>query len=300
MATIATQGPQPKKIATLTLRIGEESDPLSVLAEGRDPDLDGFVYLHSSNRKIATAEFNAPTADKRKRSFVITGRKPGSASILIWSSATRATVDLARIGVTVEDFKSADVDMFYVGKYLVWRRSLPPAGDADGFLVFDASSGTFPIASAQDQESSGPVPEGRYVFLAKFDPLQNTVEKANALLKEGDKPGKGPFGNFRQGIQRLPVGGNGPVNVQWGETRVRLEPQFKLPGKRTGGFYLHDSKKGYTSGCVEVRRNDTGLLFFDALVSYALSDRAKRRPNLVIQVIYRDKLTSTRGRTEEP
>ncbi len=201
--------------------------------------------------------------------------------------------------MVVEDFKEKDVDLFYVGKYLIWRRSLPAMLDAEEFLMFDASSGNFPIASAQSMKDQGPIPEGRYVLLAQLDPMQDTVEKANALMSQGDLPGRGPIMNTRPGIQRLPVGGNGPVNILWGETRVRIDPLFQVPGGRNS-FYLHDSKKGHTSGCVEARRSDTGLLFFDALVSYALGDRARRKKNLILKVMYRDSYTSTRGRTVEP
>lgn len=194
------------------------------------------------------------------------GAPASRTSLLVWSGATQATVDLGRIDVIVEDIADTDATSSTSASTLVRRRSLPAEGDADGLLVFDASSGSMPVAAVQAMRDQGPMHTGRYVLLAQLDSLQDMVEKTNALMSQGDAPGKGPIMNTRRGIQRLPLGGAGPVDRMWGETRVRIESQFPVPRGRSG-FYLHDSKKGYTSGCVEARRNEMGLLFFDALVS---------------------------------
>jgi hypothetical protein len=55
---------------------------------------------------------------------------------------------------------------------------------------------------------SGPLPESDYVFTARLDPAQAGVDQAN---KRGDVS----VNDAEQGIQFLPVGGNGPVFPQW-------------------------------------------------------------------------------------
>ncbi len=88
MALISALSAFPKKMSRVTLRLGEESEPIALVAESGDPDLDGFVLLTVNDHRIASAELSptppssVPVPDKRKRTFVVTGRKPGSASSL--------------------------------------------------------------------------------------------------------------------------------------------------------------------------------------------------------------------------
>ncbi len=305
MAKIVLINQYPQKADAITLLAGEVSGPIGIMQESGDPDLDGYIVKLPDDFHIAIGEimgqvprFNLPA--KQMRAITVHGRRPGTTAIKIYVVAQKVT-ELGRIDVTVQDFndpKDQDVDIFYLGQYVVWRRSLPPEGDTPGLLVFSASSGKNGVASAQKMRDIGPLPEGKYKLLAQFDPQQSTVDQANALLKEGDAPGRGPFQNTRPGIQLLPVGGAGPVNVQWGAMRVRLDPTFAVPGNRSG-FYLHDSHKGYTSGCVEVRRDTGRHLFFDALLSYVSSGRAKKKPTLTVKVMYRDMDTTTHGNTIE-
>jgi hypothetical protein len=288
----------------VTLLVGEVSEPIGIRKEERDPDLDAYLVKLPRHSRVAFAEtlspvprFNLP--EKEMRAVTVTGRRPGETSILFVSVGDKLT-ELGTVNVKVKDFdkKDQDVDIFYLGQYIVWRRSLPPQATGEDMLMFAASSGKNGVASAQTLRDVGPLPEGRYTLLAQFDPLQNTVEKANRLLAEGDTPGKGPFQNYRPGIQRLPSGGLGTVNIQWGDTRARLDPLFNVPGGRSG-FYLHDSHKGHTSGCVEVRRDDSRQLFFDALINYASSPSSRKKPTLILKVMYRDMATPTHGHTIE-
>src|SRR5262249_15593152 len=159
-----------------------------------------------------------------------------------------------------------------------------------------ASSGNLPIASAQNRPDDGPVPEGMYRFFAKLDPLQSSVAQANAALP--NEPGaNGPISNTRQGIQFLPIGGDGLLFTDWGSMRVRIEPTTTLPAQRSGGFYLHNSAKGFTHGCVEVGRSvdEARSDFFSLLVEYATSPASKTF--ITLKVKYRTPETSTAGNT---
>lgn len=292
-------------MTSLALSIGEDSELVAVVASDSDPPL--LVPLTSADRSdIVTVEeqrtaprFPTAVTSERKAGIIVTGLKPGQAILTTFVVNRRDTSTIAQLPVTVADLIEPNIDMYYFGRFLVWRRSLPPSVAGSNFLVFDASSGLFAVASAQNQPDSGPLPEGTYRFKAEFDPLQNSVEKANAAL--GNEPGpNGPVSNTRQGIQYLPIGGNpgSPlVYPQWGSMRVRIEPTSVPPSQR-GGFYLHNSAKGFTHGCVEIgnalgqKRQD----FFDLLVEYASVRRDKT--SLMLKVKYRTPDTSTRGNTK--
>jgi hypothetical protein len=294
-------------LTSLALSIGEDSDLLAAVASNDDPDL--LVPFTIADPGIVTTEqqpsspsFPSSIASNRKAGLVITGMKPGQATLTTFIVNRLSDSTIARLQVNVADLVDSNIDIYYFGRFLVWRRSLPPsaAGSAAGsnFLLFDASSGLFSIASAQNQPDNGPLPEGTYRLKAELDPLQNSIDKANAALRNEPGP-NGPISNTRQGIQYLPIGGNpgSPlVAPQWGSMRVRLEPTSA--SSQRGGFYLHNSAKGYTHGCVEVgsslepRRRD----FFSLLVEFATSGNAKK--SLMLKVKYRTPDTSTRGNTK--
>ena len=79
-------------------------------------------------------------------------------------------------------------------------------------------------------------------------------------------------------------------NHDWGMNRVRLTPiKIENPKARhRGGFYIHDSVKGYSSGCIEV---DTG--FFTELRKFAKAHSNKG----VLKLIVSYRLNSTYGGT---
>lgn len=64
--------------------------------------------------------------------------------------------------------------------------------------------------------------------------------------------------DVREGIEHLPptwdFHGQKFNNVAWGADRVRLTTlMIDSPKNRhRGGFYLHDSTKGFSHGCIEV------------------------------------------------
>jgi len=308
MALLSELGSYPKRTTRVTVRLGEESDLIVIVADASEPDLNGFMAIIFDDQSIATSEVLSrgppviKVPDERKRAFVVTGRKVGMTSARISLATRKNFVNLGEIEVVVGRHNDKDVDLFYVGKYLVWQQSLPPDVGTDP-LIFAASSGrVIQIAAAQNNSNEGPVPTGKYRILAQFDPQQTTYDQANALLKNGEDSVTGPYKNFRQGIQRLPVTPDGsPHSPAWGENRVRMEPLFKVPADR-GGFYLHDSHKGSTSGCIEVRRiasNGSRMLFFDALAKYASGGGAAKKAYLILKVVYRSDVTRTDGDTLE-
>jgi len=61
---------------------------------------------------------------------------------------------------------------------------------------------------------------------------------------------------------------------------------------------LHDSRKGHTSGCIEIGPFE-GKTFFDWLIDYA-SDSGKPKRRLVLHVIYGDPNAPTKGDTQRP
>lgn len=132
-------------------------------------------------------------------------------------------------------------DMEYDGQVLEWK----------GYGKFKATSG-LPGAqqpSEQCKPDSGPVPEGMYaVFLTDRGAAADDGTNTCTLL-----PAKG--------IQSIPRGSRAgecePYWANWGSNRARMEPadiatRSKCRPIMRGGFYLHDSTKGYTHGCIEV------------------------------------------------
>ena len=130
-------------------------------------------------------------------------------------------------------------DLLYDGPRLQWH----------GHGIFRATSGLrgHQAASLQCDPTGGPIPEGSYFFFLRED---NIVPQ--------------PTDNCRipavWGLQRIPsgseAGGCEPYWALWGRNRIRLNPVDSLPRKACpvprAGFYLHDSAKGYSHGCIEV------------------------------------------------
>ncbi len=97
-----------------------------------------------------------------------------------------------------------------------------------------ATSGHQPLQSPKYQHSrSGPLPEGLWRINLGLDPARvvNTAPDGTSLQGFG--------------VQSL-----GQVSLDWGTWRARLE-KVSVKNNRTNTFYLHNSHKGYTHGCVE-------------------------------------------------
>ncbi len=174
-------------------------------------------------------------------------------------------------------------DMFYDGDDVDWY----------GVGKFNATSGLpgHQIASEQTISDQGPIPEGVYSFSLKIAGMARVVNVARGQL------------DTAQGIQSLDAmpGPDGKLYEapNWGKNRVRLNALYisRSGARHRGGFYLHDSTKGYTHGCIEVDPR-----FFTRLRQYATDEAAKKhgRKWLILKVKYPSSLASTYGGTAVP
>ena len=133
-----------------------------------------------------------------------------------------------------------------------------------GYGDFKATSGMvgWQDPKQQCEPDRGPVPEGSFR-------LQLTVDKAYAQDDGSGMCDLKPASPM-QYIPRGPAAGAcEQFWANWGHRRVRLHPadaatRAQCNGGRSG-FYIHDSTKGYSHGCIEIE----GAFFnhFIALVS---------------------------------
>jgi hypothetical protein len=183
------------------------------------------------------------------------------------------------------------MSLVYSGEKLAWA----------GVAEWPATSGMVGYQSAEFQHvvDHGPIPEGMYTLSLKVG------GNATVTSYKKDKSGALTEANLdvRSEIQSLtciknpaqdPNNPNDDVLLfqNWGSNRVRLS-RVKVFNKNTwhrGGFYIHDSTKGYTHGCIEV-----ASAFFDVLRTYA-KNNGKRQATLGLVVKYTD--ATTRGKTK--
>lgn len=158
-------------------------------------------------------------------------------------------------------------DMFYDGQTLHWP----------GHGQFRATSGMpgHQIPGESCTPDAGPVPPGLYkIFLADHGVAKDTGQGACALQPSW-------------GLQAIPRGAAAgecePFWANWGQNRARMEPADTATRNRCApirsGFYLHDSTKGYSHGCIEVEGR-----IFPLLRTYARGGRGKS--TMIIRVEY--------------
>lgn len=181
--------------------------------------------------------------------------------------------------------------LLYDGQRLFWF----PVGVGPP-MSYRATSGLpgFQTPANQCIQDAGPVPEGQYVLILRIDPRDFARDNGAGQCALA------PAWN----IQRIPRGGPAmlppsasaanacePFWANWGENRVRIEPADAATRRQCGasrsGFYLHDSTKGYSHGCIEVEP-----AFFQDLRRRVNPSRADR---LSLTVRYAH--TSTNGGT---
>lgn len=142
-------------------------------------------------------------------------------------------------------------DMFFDGQAL-----------KQGTLKFKATSGLpgYQVPNRQCVKDNGPIPEGYYRVLLADRGTAKDDGRGNCKLSPS------------WGVEKIPRGTEAgqcePVWENWGNNRVRLEPADVETQRACkpvrGGFYIHDSTKGYSHGCIEVERR-----FFPHLKSLA-------------------------------
>ncbi|WP_019606041.1 tlde1 domain-containing protein [Teredinibacter turnerae] len=160
------------------------------------------------------------------------------------------------------------IDLFYDGRFLKWN---------DKSLTFKATSGMsgHQMPGEQCIPDAGPVPEGEYkVFISDHGVAKDDGRGICAI-----KPS--------WGIQVIPRGRDAgvcePYWANWGRNRARMEPANEQTKRACspnirGGFYLHDSTKGYSHGCIEVETK-----IFEYLRKY---HSVSKKQYIILQVRY--------------
>ncbi len=139
-------------------------------------------------------------------------------------------------------------DMLYDGTVLTWA----------GKGKFKATSGMPGHQTPADQclPEAGPVPEGLY----RVPLIKGTSARDDGTGVCRLEP------SWRvESIPRGEVAGDcEPYWANWGYNRVRIEPADAATrttcSPARSGFYLHDSTKGYSHGCIEVETTFFGVL----------------------------------------
>lgn len=171
-------------------------------------------------------------------------------------------------------------DLYYNGQRLQWW--------AKG--TFRATSGMpgMQHPRLQCDPRGGPLPEGSYFFRLREDGAPARAGSNCTLLPAW----------YLQTIPRDAVAGTCEQYwINWGRNRVRLMPADRETARacqpRRGGFYLHDSTKGYSHGCIEVEGR-----FFDVLrqeVAAVLRQRSRSADKLMLLVRYNAGMTTNGG-----
>lgn len=169
------------------------------------------------------------------------------------------------------------VDLFYDGQILKW---------SDKGLAFKATSGMqgHQMPGEQCTPDAGPIPEGLYkVFIADQGIAKDDGRGICAIAPSW-------------GIQEIPRGVKaGVCEPYWanrGKNRARMEPADSKTKNQCapltrGGFYLRDSVKGFSHGCIEV---DTKL--FKYLREY---HSLSKKQSIVLKVQYLTGRTTNGG-----
>ncbi|HCL5253729.1 TPA: DUF2778 domain-containing protein [Salmonella enterica] len=93
--------------------------------------------------------------------------------------------------------------------------------------------------------AAGAIPEGNYKIFTRF--------MGAAKVTQAPECGIDPAWGWTTLPEEEP---GGCQWSEWGHNRARLEPADKETkkacGGTRGGFYIHDSTKGYSHGCIEV------------------------------------------------
>jgi len=168
----------------------------------------------------------------------------------------------------------------YIGSRLNWYN-----GSGNLVVSFNATSGlpNYQVASNQNIPDAGPIPAGTYSVNLSLSPNRTaSVDPITGEILSGN------------GIQKIPssyttIDGTTYEYPGWGTMRARLNPESgNMYGRHS--FYLHNSHKGYSHGCIEV-----GGGFFGYLINYGQTNSS-----ITVIVRYPSPTTSTYGGTYYP
>lgn len=152
--------------------------------------------------------------------------------------------------------------LLYDGEGVYWYGG--DVGDKSELMAaYPGVSGAQEYQNAEYQRMSdrGPVPEGEFSINLRPNPkrIANEVEVAagTALSPSGS-------GGIEQIPSYVDESGNRQTEFPaWGYRRAALQPIGETAAPKRHNFYLHDSQKGYSHGCIEV----PGALI-DRLIQY--------------------------------
>ncbi len=175
-------------------------------------------------------------------------------------------------------------DMVYDGQRLTW-----------GGIKYKATSGMPALQKPQKQcvSKRGPIPEGLYYL----NVMGENGEAAEAVVQDWSQCELKP--SWR--IEDIPRGEEATHHgidcerywAVWGNYRVRIEPADETTnrkcinkGGKRDGFYIHDSTKGFSHGCIETEQR-----FFDRLIQRIGKDQRK----LYLKVEYKEGIKTNGG-----
>jgi len=289
--------------------VAEESAPILYTPDTADPPNVMFLWSPASAVHVTEVGMVSTTGTRPSIKVTITGLEVGGGVVVsAWDPASTAVGQrpLAQVAVEVSE-STSKADLVYTGKWLYWKTSLPPSLQNATMRLFAASSGytdgqtDYRYAKYQGVPNAGPIPAGQYQLSTAFNQLspdRPTANKRWAAHWDLNLPSG-------EGITYLPTNPDGsPVSTPWGLTRTALTPVAITPSKflstndadtakKRNGFYLHDSRKHQTSGCIEVGHAIYHTSFFMALIEYARY--AKKKKRLYLSVQYADPNQFTRA-----
>jgi hypothetical protein len=295
MPLFAFYDAQQTALTAIDLEVGQAARPIIVRIPPPNQDRMSAAFAFADDGVLVEeiAELSSQNPANPYKVFQIVAAKPGAWHVQIQTVGRKTGQEVGRLDVRVRKVQPSDPDLDYRGTYLAWLRSFP-GGLGPEPLIFHATSGLVgnQIAKEMAHEKHGPVPEGLYVLRTGIDPNQDSVEAANRL--ESRRRAE-TITNHREGLQFLPVDGGVPVYGSWGTLRVKLTPKSGNMFGRSG-FYLHNSTKGFSHGCIEVGTTPMRVDFFNTLLRFAAAKTA-HPVQLTLRVKYGHPGQSTRGDT---
>lgn len=171
--------------------------------------------------------------------------------------------------------------LLYTGSKVIYFGG-DPGDKTTQIKMYKASSGHkgFQNSKYQNKSNDGPIPVGKYSVNLTLNPERRNEFNEDMTTKLG--LGIQVIDWEKAFSERVALHG-------WGQWRARLTPLKGTDTKGRHSFYLHDSYKGESSGCIEVETD----LYYD-MVEYG----AEGNENIEVWVEYKNNNTSTDGNTE--